>query len=262
MPVFSSLPMYTEPACIREASEAFIDAVFERLGIAGQQLPPDDLYAQWTDPDLLFSQSCGYPVMTRLQERVQVVATPCYALPGCQGNQHSSFIVVRADDVRATLADFRGSKIVLNALDSNSGMNLLRQEVAPLAERGRFFGEVKVSEAHVNSLVLISQGDAELSAIDAVTWGYLERYAPERLKDVRCLQQTALTPALPIITALHRSAEECEQVLAALNAVLQERPQLAETLAITGFVPASLEDYHSILQAKHNAVAAGYPIVA
>jgi ABC-type phosphate/phosphonate transport system substrate-binding protein len=254
--------MYVVPEAVREASQTFIGHILDHLDIQGRDEAPVDLMAQWSSPGLLFSQSCGYPLMTRLRDKVQVIAAPCYDLEGCEGFQHCSFIVVHADDERDMLDAFRGARVVINALDSNSGMNLLRLAVAPLAEKGRFFGEVKASGAHVESLALIGRGETELTAIDCVTWGYLERYMPEALVRTRILTRTALTPALPIITAASRSREEVQRILRVLNEVLQEQPALAGTLAIQSFMPASFEDYQVVLAQRDQAVAAGYPIIA
>jgi hypothetical protein len=41
---------------------------------------------------------------------------------------------------------------VINSEDSNSGMNLLRQRLAPLQRDGQFFAKVGISGAHRESL--------------------------------------------------------------------------------------------------------------
>jgi ABC-type phosphate/phosphonate transport system substrate-binding protein len=254
--------MYTAPEQMLKASEAFIEHVLRLLDISERSKAPSHLMAQWTSGELLLSQTCGYPLMTRLRNQVKVVATPVYDLPGCEDTLHCSYVAVNVEDTRTTLEAFRGAHVVINALDSNSGMNLLRNLVAPLAHKGRFFGEVKVSGAHLSSLELLSHGKTELAAIDCVTWAYMKRYTPERLSRVRVLQRTELTPALPIITAVSRNADETEQIRAALNAVLQEQPDIAQTLSIKRFEAASFDSYDVVLKQRDSAIAAGYPIVA
>jgi hypothetical protein len=49
----------------------------ERL--AGPVLPD-----HWVEPHLLLSQTCGYPLRYVLKDHVRLVATPCYAAPGCE----------------------------------------------------------------------------------------------------------------------------------------------------------------------------------
>src|SRR5688572_3435889 len=47
-------------------------------------------------PRLVLAQTCGYPLMTALRDRVRLVAAPVYALPDYEGSNHRSFIVVHA----------------------------------------------------------------------------------------------------------------------------------------------------------------------
>ncbi len=49
---------------------------------------------QWRSPDLLLSQTCGYPLTHALAGRVDLVATPCYGVRGCEGADYRSLVVV------------------------------------------------------------------------------------------------------------------------------------------------------------------------
>ena len=54
----------------------------------------------------------------------------------------------RAGDPRRSLEAFRGGVAALNAWDSNSGMNLFRAAIAPLAGGTPFFGAVVATGSH------------------------------------------------------------------------------------------------------------------
>lgn len=131
---------------------------------------PDDLMAHWMAPDLLLSQTCGYPLTHALAGRVQLVGTPCYDAPGCAGPLYSSVFVVRAGDPARQLADLRGRRVAFNSRDSQSGANCLREAVSPLAEDGRFFSRAIESGAHRRSLRLVQDEDADIAAVDCVTY--------------------------------------------------------------------------------------------
>ena len=73
--------------------------------------------------------------MKDLRDSATLIATPDYAFPGCEGGTHCSFLVARAGDPRLTLPDFRGATAAVNSSTSNSGMNLFRAAIAPLARR-------------------------------------------------------------------------------------------------------------------------------
>ncbi len=74
-----------------------------------------DLPQLWRSRELLFGQTCGYPYWTGLRDTVEILATPLYAFPGCDGSEHCSFLVVRADDHRETLAAFRNARAAVNS---------------------------------------------------------------------------------------------------------------------------------------------------
>lgn len=257
----AALTMYVEPAEVRDAYRQLAEAVALRLG-ATLESAPEELPALWNHPELLLAQTCGYPWATRLRGQVRLVAAPRYRFEGCQAAEHCAFILVPdALDV-ASLADLRGKRVALNGLDSNSGMNLLRLAVAPLAERGRFFGEVIVSESHANSLALLQQGHADVATVDAVTYGYLQRAQPERVAGLRLLQRTRPSPALPFITAASRSDAEVEALRGALSDSLVADPTLAECLAIEGFTAVDEATYLPLLDWRREAVEQGYPVIA
>lgn len=118
-----ALPMYAiHPPATRALMQA-IKTLLARHGIEAQPVWPDDLQAHWQDAHLLLSQTCGYPLVTRLTA-VQPVGTFHYRAPGCSGRDYRSWLVAR--DKQATLADFTDQRAVANSLDSHSGYNALR----------------------------------------------------------------------------------------------------------------------------------------
>jgi ABC-type phosphate/phosphonate transport system substrate-binding protein len=126
-------------------------------------------------------------VATTLRGVVKVVATPRCRAPGCRGVFGQSAIVVRADHPAETLAELRGSRCVINEAASNSGMNLLRAAIAPLAAGRPFFGAVRLSGSHRESLRLVAAGEGDVAAIDGVALTHLQRLDPRPAAAVRVL---------------------------------------------------------------------------
>ncbi len=62
-----------------------------------------------------------------------------------------------------------------NAEHSQSGYNVLRKMVAPLSREGRFFSAVMFSGSHRQSLRELQQENADIAAIDCVTYALLQR---------------------------------------------------------------------------------------
>jgi ABC-type phosphate/phosphonate transport system substrate-binding protein len=248
------------------ANDALWASLARSLGAAGLPGVPEaldrarPLDAIWADPALLLAQTCGWPLMTSLAGRVTLIATPHYELPGCDGPYHRSFVVVRTDDPARDLRDLRGRQLALNLWDSNSGMNLLRALVAPLAEDGRFFGAIELTGGHVNSLAAVADGRADAACIDCVTFGLLARHRPDAVAPVRVLAETQPSPSLPFITRQDAPTDE----VAALRAALAEALDSAAVapLAISGISELTLADYQVLPDMASQAERTGYATLA
>jgi len=225
---------------------------------------PADLSSHWRSPDLLLSQTCGYPLVEGLDAAVRVVGAFRYDAEGADGTGYRSFVVVRADDPAVALEDLRGRAVGYNGTDSQSGYNALRALVAPLAVRGRFFGPAFESGAHRRSLDFVRDGHADVAAIDCVSFALLRRYEPAAVEGLRVLARTDLSPGLPLITARATSGPDLERIRHALERAVFE-PDLAEAreaLLIAGFERLSRADYAATATMRDAAIATGYPELA
>lgn len=192
----------------------------------------------------------------------QLLGTPLYDLPGCgwfaEGVPgHRSFIVVSRASPRASLEALRGSRFAVNSYNSNSGMNLPRRLLAPLAGGQAFFSTVIVSGGHVRSMEMVAAGDADAASIDCVTYGFCALYRPALVAALRVVAETPASPAIPFITA----AATPPGTVAALMRALAG-PELREALAglrIVSVLPPQPEAYERIMAYEAEAAALGYP---
>lgn len=204
--MIAALPMYDMPG-LRDATDALWTAIAARLRATGVDAPEmltrsDELYEIWLRPDLLLSQTCGLPYRTKLHRHVTLVATPDYGLPGCPPGMYCSVIVAR-DGTPGDPARLDGARLAYNDALSQSGW------AAPLhwaGQRGIRFGELVHSGSHRASAQAIADGQADLAAIDAVTWRLLRRFEPWT-SDFREIARTPPSPGLPLITAPRQDAE-------------------------------------------------------
>ncbi|MGH6947865.1 MAG: phosphate/phosphite/phosphonate ABC transporter substrate-binding protein, partial [Kiloniellales bacterium] len=195
----ASLPMYDLPE-VAAATDAWwrgLACAFAREGIAD---PPaaltrlGDHRLLWRAGDLLFTQTCGYPLTHAFADAFALVATPCYASPDCEGPRYRSLIVTRAEQGGMEIADLRGLRLAVNGHDSHSGANALRALVAPLAAGQRFFANVLETGGHLASLAAVTEGSADVCAVDCVTFALLARYRPAALATLRVFARTPLAP--------------------------------------------------------------------
>ncbi|WP_277758965.1 PhnD/SsuA/transferrin family substrate-binding protein [Pseudomonas sp. A34-9] len=254
----TELLMYVAPEPIRAANERWIARILEQLGHSRLSAEGLSLPELWLSPDLLLTQTCGYPLMTALRGQVRIVGRPRYELPDASAGNHCSLILGRADDSRKTLADFHNSRGVINSEDSNSGMNLLRQRLAPLQQNGQFFASVGISGGHRESLRWLRENLADLAAIDSVTYAYLARHVPEEVCALRVVARSAFSPTLPFITVASASDEQVETLRQVMNQALGELPDVVQTLGLPEVLAASESDYQILLDYQREAEEIGY----
>lgn len=221
-------------------------------------LPQEALAAHWQNPQLILSQTCGYPLVTQLLD-VQVVGCFHYTAPGCENIYYRSMLVVREEDKQQTFADFRGRPVVCNSTDSQSGYNVLMKMVTPLAVNGRFFSRVVLSGSHRQSLHDVKRGEGDIAAIDCVTWALLQRHEPALLDGLAIIDHSPLAPGLPLITAGETSADMLAALREALHTLVTaaQYREICAALLIGGFSEVSRKPYSPLLDWRRAAQTAG-----
>jgi ABC-type phosphate/phosphonate transport system substrate-binding protein len=268
VPWAAALPMY-DLAELKPATDRFWQALRDRLDHSGiADLPqilsrPDKLMEFWRQPNLLLSQTCGYPLITELRDAVQLVATPVYSAPGCESAHYRSVIVVRASAKFRNLAELRGAVCAINTTDSHSGMNILRAELAPFAPPAPFFADIRVTGGHLASLATIQKGEADVAAIDCVTFALLARVRPGAVAGLRILAWTQAAPALPLITSRHTPVRVLYEIRRALDTVMADPvlQTIRQTLLLKRFEVLTWRDYATIIALEQAAIARGYPVL-
>lgn len=239
------LGMYDFPA-LQAAQDGWWKGLvghFRKRGFS--HLPPSlnrsgaDPYTIWQDPNLFFAQTCGYPLTHRLAGKVQLVGTPCYDAPGCQGALYRSLFVVRADAAAESLDAALPCRLALNAKDSYSGWRVWG------AEHGDSFSQLVISGSHAKSIDLVRQGKADMAAIDCVTHALIGDVQPQRLVGTRVIGQSAPAPGLPFITSATMDAQQVKDIAEALTDAFDD-PGLAaarRTLRLADFKIVPLSAY-------------------
>jgi ABC-type phosphate/phosphonate transport system substrate-binding protein len=259
--MIAALPMY-DAAWVRAATDRLWATIRDGLRAQGVAAPEAlsrnrDFHAVWRDGGLLLGQTCGYPYWKTLRREVEVLATPIYGFAGCEGPYHRSFLIAHGDDPRTALAEFRGDRAAVNSFDSNSGMNLFRASVAPLAEGKPFFADVVETGAHAASLAAVAEGGADIAAIDCVTYALLARGASQLVAATKILAETVASPALPFIA----SRKLPQATRDAVRRALRDLPPFPELgLVAVAFLPETA--YARVEEIEREAADLGYARLA
>ncbi len=262
--MIASLPMYTSSPAQVDRLWRHIEASLTEAnaGAVPRELTwPPDYLGHWLRPELLLSQTCSFPLVTKLAGKVRVVGAFRYLADGCNGIFCRSKLIVRANDMANTLIDLRGRTVAYNSTDSQSGHNSLRALVAPLAQHGAFFANRLETGSHRGSVEAVRDGLADIASIDCVTLAGFEKYSPDVTRGIRVLGYSDPYPGLPLITA----AQTGDATVAALRAALQhamQDPVLGATRAalfIGGFEPVELSAYQVCIDMRDRALALDCP---
>lgn len=269
VPMIASLPMYDGPGR-RAANDDLWAALSGRLRAHGIDAPlaltrSGDPATDWAHPGLLLSQTCGLPYRHHLHERLHLVAAPALWVPDrdmpgypasdagrptrLPAGQYYSVVVARAEDPPRPFEAFDGARLAYNDPLSQSGWGLMH---ALAKARGIRFGAGTCTGAHRRSALAVVQRKADIAAIDVATWFALTREAGGITDHLRIVDRTALSPALPYVTAY---ANLVPVLFDALKSVLgygyahkDDLPALQDQLDIApeGVVPADRAAYMAI----------------
>lgn len=268
MALICAYPMYQVPEL-----EAVVSAWWQSLrqhllaqGLSAGDLPnllvePENYYAHWRKPNLLLSQTCGYPLTHELQNQVQYVATQSYQTAYTKGPNYCSLVLVHKKNSANHISQLKYTRLAVNSEDSQSGYHALRRFIAPLAGGERFFSEVVHSGAHRQSMVLVANGEADVCAVDCVTYGLLQTHAPATIANLRVLTHTQSTLGLPYVTSLATSPATLSKLRSGLAAAaldpalksIRQQLLMGPVEVITGLYP-----YQEIINQAQQANELGY----
>lgn len=265
----AGLPMYDLPE-LRWATDAWWQALVRGFAAEGLRDLPTSLdrtlpqYAQWRRPDLVFGQSCGYPLTHEFADSLQAVATPCYAAPGCDGPTYRSWVILRDGSPFTRLEQLAGAKAAINDRTSQSGCNALRFLVAPLAKAGRFFDAVIETGRHLRSIEAVRSGAADVAAIDCVTYALLAQHRPSGLFGTRIIAAGPVAPALPYVAPSSTNPAMIAKLRAGLRRALADSAaaEARAALLIADCVLLPPEAYAVIPEQEREAARLGYPELA
>jgi len=130
LPVAASMPMYDWPEqqAVYDALWQEIRKVLDTQGVASAEelVRGDAAFDLMYQPNLLFTQTCGLPLRTVHEGKLNTFAAPHYDVEGGGFGTYSSAIIVHKNDDAKCLAETTGHILTFNGLGSQSGYSALR----------------------------------------------------------------------------------------------------------------------------------------
>jgi ABC-type phosphate/phosphonate transport system substrate-binding protein len=194
----------------------------------------------WQNGDLVLSQTCGMPYRLHLHDKVQLIGTPDYGINGCPKGYYNSVFIVNTIDDRSDIADFANAKLAVNSEISQSGYSAPQSEAK---KQGFQFENIVLSHGHVTSAKMVATGQADIAAIDAVTWKNIKKY-DDFTRNIKIIAQTPPTPGLPFICALGQNKAGITQAVEAAIETLTDDDR--DSLGITSLISIPAADYLAV----------------
>ena len=241
----ASFPMYARPE-LEGGYQRFWERVRHRLILAGLDAPEhltmDGIGTDfWLRSDLVLSQTCSLPFRTKLHPNARLVGAFDHRLPGCPAGHYRSAIIARKRDPRREITAFEGATLAFNEPGSQSGYAALAAhlETGPPVT----FASCVQTGAHRASAMAVAAGEADIAAVDAVSWAFMERFDPFA-RDLHAIGWTEPTPALPLICAL---GIDVSAIRAAVRGAVQDLDETQkDELMIYDFVETPLDAVLSV----------------
>ncbi len=242
--MIASLMMYARPE-LDAALGRYWGLIRVELAKRGLDAPLElsndmDEFEVWNSPDLVLSQTCGMPYRMWLHDKVTLIGTPDFGIEDCPAGYYNSAIVVRADDERGTLAAYKDATFTYNQTFSQSGFAAPFAQTKPL---GFWFQDRTQSHGHLESARAVAEGQADIAALDAVSWRLIQRYEGFATR-LRVLEWTAPAPGLPYIAAT--GVDQAILFDAIATAIDAQKPADREALGIRGLVAIPRETYLAV----------------
>lgn len=215
-------------------------------------LTREDIASHWHSDNALLSQTCGLPFMRSLQPVAEIVGTLNYDVPYFTNGYYCSPILVRNNESRTELAEFKDCIVGVNALDSQSGFNALRNTLIAedlVSDNAPFFKSLLLTGGHRSSIQALDSGICDVCSVDPVSWALAQVHEPSA-QAVKVLHTTDLTPGLPLITSKHLLHGELDKnrwqsdLRDSLRKALDER--IEANLFLTDLVQIQEADYLAV----------------
>jgi phosphonate transport system substrate-binding protein len=210
-------------SCLAENHRHLYQAVADHLS-ADLGIPIDfDNSAPWQERQRMLAEGqaqlgflCGLPYVQQRQldnPPLRLLAAPVLKSPRYGSRPiYFSDVVVRSDSPYRTWADLRGARWAYNEPQSQSGFGVVESYLARQGENWDYFGSVRASGSHANSLAWVGAQEVDATALDSAVWEMELANQPGMAEAFRVVEVLGPSPIQPLVH--HRSlAQDLQKAL-------------------------------------------------
>lgn len=252
--MIACLDMYNWPES-REIFAAYWQRVHAHLLSQGVNAPAtltvkdEDLRQLADDGELLLGQICGITYARNNAEQQRFTPLGAFICDDDElesGTYCSVLVAKHGHDIDLNSPEELTAAV--NGYGSLSGWIVLAQYFSGQSENTPF-SDVLISGSHRHSAEMVAQGEADIAALDIISWTMLERFAPDMTSALKVVGRTPALPGLPLVTSTHHDAETIALLKEALYQSMTDPDiqRLMNILGIRGLYDNNPQDYLNLL---------------
>lgn len=173
-----------------------------------------------------------------------------FLLPERENQRHyHAYVIVKNDSPFKSFGDLRGKKFVFSDSLSNTGMYYPLKRLKDLnTTTDEFFSETYLSNAHNNSIELVSRGIVDGASVNSLIYDYILRTAPEKVSNLRIIEESKPFGMPPLVISNHIDTHLKEDLYNTLTNMVKNKEgrDILRSLMINRFVTDSDTIYNDI----------------
>ena len=144
---------------------------------------------------------CGLPyVQLEAENSIGLLAAPIMTYEIYESKPiYYSYIIVNKKSNLENFEDLRGKTFVYNDELSNSGYNMPRAKLIKMNETKGFFGKILKSGTHEESIRMVSEGKADVSAVDSLVLDHARLVGANYSKNVKIIEKLGPSAIPPVV---------------------------------------------------------------
>jgi phosphonate transport system substrate-binding protein len=168
-------------------------------------------------------------------------------------NNYQAYLIVHKDSKIKTFAELKGKKFSFTDSLSTTGMYFPQKKLKELKTNADdFFLKVYYSNAHDNSIELVSRKIADAATVNSLIYDYQLKFTPEKLANVKIVERSELYGTPPVVVSKNIDKETLNGLEDIFNNLHRDKKgqEILKGLMIDRYERAIDSDYANIRAMK------------
>lgn len=168
-----------------------------------------------------------------------------------RNNQHyyQAYVIVRQDSPFNNFSDLKGKKFAFSDSLSNTGMYYPLVRLNQLNSSPEdFFAENYMSNAHDNSIELVSRGIVDGASVNSLVYEYTSKMNPEKVMNLKIIEKSPFFGIPPVVVSKAIDTALKNDLFGIMTGMVKEKEgrEVLKSLMINRFVPENDTIYNGI----------------